>query len=66
MSSSTRSFRRIADQVVTDSLGAAFNELFATAVAQDSKGTWRAGTAVKAYLRAIEKRLAWLQAHSHL
>jgi hypothetical protein len=60
MSSSTRSLRRIADHQVRQALDAAFNQTFATAVAADPKGTWRAGTAVRAYLRAVRARLAWL------
>jgi predicted aminopeptidase len=60
MSSATRSMRAIADQAVDNALDTAFNQLFATAVARDPKGRWRAGTAVKAYLRAVR---SWLERH---
>lgn len=66
MPSSTRSIRRIADHQVRQALDAAFNQTFAAAVARDPQGRWRTSTAVRAYLRAVRARLAWLESRTHL
>jgi hypothetical protein len=66
MATSTRSLRRIADHQVSQALADAFSQTFAAAVAADPKGRWRTGTAVRAYLRAVRARLAWLESRTHL
>jgi hypothetical protein len=65
MSSSTRSIRRTADQVVHEALGDALTKVFATAAPQRVFAHVRSGTMVKAYLRAVRRQLEWMEACSH-